>query len=72
MRATRWTCACVISLAALFVACDDDDSGSEAGSAGAPGQSETALAPCLDRPSGLQRPPDGRLPCELLPPGFGK
>jgi len=30
----------------------------------------TALAPCLDRPTELSRPPTGSLPCELLPPGF--
>lgn len=29
-----------------------------------------ALAPCLDRPTDLPRPPTGQLPCELLPPGF--
>ena len=30
------------------------------------------LAPCLDRPTDLPRPPPatGQLPCELLPPGF--
>jgi hypothetical protein len=27
-----------------------------------------ALAPCLDTPSDLPRPPAGRLPCELVPP----
>jgi len=30
----------------------------------------TALAPCLDRPTELPRPPSGQLPCELVPPGF--
>ncbi len=24
---------------------------------------------CLDRPNELPRPPDGRLPCDLMPPG---
>jgi hypothetical protein len=28
------------------------------------------LSPCLERPNDLPRPPSGRLPCELLPPGF--
>jgi hypothetical protein len=28
------------------------------------------LASCLDQPSDLPRPPSGRLPCELIPPGF--
>lgn len=25
---------------------------------------------CLDRPGSLSRPPDDRLPCELIPPGL--
>ena len=29
-----------------------------------------ALAPCVERPTDLPRPPTGALPCELLPPGF--
>jgi hypothetical protein len=29
-----------------------------------------ALAPCLDTPTDLPRPPAGRLPCELIPPGL--
>lgn len=29
-----------------------------------------ALKACLDRPSELPRPPVGRLPCELIPPGL--
>lgn len=41
--------------------------GFDSGAAG-----ETALAPCLDRPERLERPPTGTLPCDLLPPGFGK
>jgi hypothetical protein len=28
------------------------------------------LVPCLDRPDDLSRAPAGKLPCELLPPGF--
>lgn len=28
------------------------------------------LGACLDRPTDLARPPAGKLPCELLPPGF--
>ncbi len=31
---------------------------------------DPALAPCLERPTDLPRPPTGALPCELLPPGF--
>jgi len=28
------------------------------------------LAPCIDRPADLPRPPTGQLSCDLLPPGF--
>ena len=28
------------------------------------------LASCLDHPNNLPGPPPGRLPCELIPPGF--
>jgi hypothetical protein len=44
---------------------DDHDAAPEPPDAGG------ALAPCLDRPSDLARPPTGQLPCDLLPPGFG-
>lgn len=40
------------------------------GSSARPGENaHDASTACLEEP-GLQRPPDGRLPCELLPPGF--
>ena len=33
--------------------------------------SDGGLVPCpLGQPTDLDRPPSGRLPCELLPPGF--
>jgi hypothetical protein len=35
-----------------------------------PPQGDGGLAPCLDLPTELERPPSGRLPCDLLPPGF--
>jgi hypothetical protein len=28
------------------------------------------LASCVERPTDLPRPPTGRLPCELIPPGL--
>jgi hypothetical protein len=40
------------------------------GSAGTGGATGGTLAPCLDRPDDLPRPPMNELPCELLPPGF--
>jgi hypothetical protein len=30
----------------------------------------SAIAPCLDSPTDLPRPPAGRLPCDLIPPGL--
>ena len=52
------------------------DSGNPMGDGAVPGDGSTTdttppgLAPCLDRPTDLDRPPSGQLPCELLPPGF--
>lgn len=61
-------------LAALLVAACSKDAAPEgdapAVDAGPTG--DAALAPCLDRPGELARPPSGGLPCELLPPGFGR
>jgi hypothetical protein len=31
---------------------------------------EGGLAPCLDEPGALARPPTSGLPCELIPPGL--
>ncbi len=42
-----------------------DTSGGHSGNGGA-----AALAPCLERPNELPRPPGAQLPCELIPPGF--
>jgi len=41
-----------------------------AGGTGGDGGAGGEILPCLDRPTDLPRPPVGRLPCELLPPGF--
>jgi hypothetical protein len=35
-----------------------------------PDMGGSALGPCLDSPTDLPRPPSGRLPCELIPPGL--
>jgi hypothetical protein len=40
--------------------------GGSIGSGGADG----GLATCVDTPTELPRPPMGRLPCELIPPGL--
>ena len=40
------------------------------GSGGSAGGADGGLAGCLDQPGALDRPPNGRLPCELIPPGL--
>jgi hypothetical protein len=61
----------LIATACLTLSCTDDpplDSAPDAG-----GSNVDAAAPlthCLDRPDQLPRPPVGRLPCELIPPGL--
>jgi hypothetical protein len=40
------------------------------GSIGGGGGAAGGLAACLDRPGELARPPSGRLPCDLIPPGL--
>lgn len=51
-------------LVVLFLgACASDDA-PESTASGEP------LKACLDTPGALDYPPDGRLPCELIPPGL--
>lgn len=37
---------------------------------GLDGPSDAGRSSCLDRPAPLSRQPEGRLPCELIPPGL--
>lgn len=62
IRSLSW-----IACAWLAAACGDNR---EAPRDAAPDAGDEALAPCLERPTDLPRPPTGALPCELLPPGF--
>ncbi|HEX6765885.1 MAG TPA: hypothetical protein VF103_10420 [Polyangiaceae bacterium] len=59
----------VLAAGAVFVfsaaACEKQPS--ESNSPGPPAPPSIA---CESRPGELPRPPEGRLPCELLPPGF--
>lgn len=50
-------------LVLLLAACASDDS-----PAGPP--TTEPVKACLDTPGSLDYPPDGRLPCELIPPGL--
>lgn len=66
-------------VAALAAACGDnlappavdpqDDAAPPEIDAGVDAAPVTTSA-CLDRPTDLQRPPTGQLPCELIPPGL--
>jgi len=40
------------------------------GVGGAGGSTDGGRAGCLDTPGALDRPPNGQLPCELIPPGL--
>jgi len=67
----------LLLIAACF-ACACCSSASSSGDAGAKEADLSAaarpdgamLAACLDRPAELARPPAGKLPCELIPPGL--
>ena len=61
-----------IACAWLAAACGDNHQapGDAASADAGTDAAEEALAPCLERPTDLPRPPTGALPCELLPPGF--
>ncbi|WP_394841821.1 hypothetical protein LZC95_32685 [Pendulispora brunnea] len=53
------TTLAIVLVALGLVACKDDDSA-------------TPLKPCLERPTDPAKPPSSALPCDLLPPDFGK
>jgi len=65
--------ACRLSVCALVLAlgaggaCKDRPVNSGSGGIGG---ADGGLAACLERPGQLERPPNGRLPCELIPPGL--
>ncbi len=55
-------------LALLLVACNDNGDRSSTPPTSTPTKQCTDNG--LDRPGELPRPPQGRLPCELIPPGL--
>jgi hypothetical protein len=57
-------------IALLFAAACGDNKDAKPGDAGIDGQDVTPVGACLERPTDLDQPPTGQLPCELLPPGF--
>jgi hypothetical protein len=77
MRAGRWLRLGVFALA-IGGACGGgtavpkDGGGGIGGNAGVGGVggADGGLVGCLETPGALDRPPSGRLPCELIPPGL--
>ncbi|WP_394831136.1 hypothetical protein LVJ94_31955 [Pendulispora rubella] len=55
----------ILLVAAGLVACKDDEPSTPTPDAG-------AMKPCLERPTDPAKPPSSALPCDLLPPDFGK
>jgi hypothetical protein len=76
----------VLAAGVALVCCGDDDDGAAAdggtpptldGALTSDGAQPDVLVPdgarlssCVERPTDIPRPPTGRLPCELIPPGL--
>jgi predicted small lipoprotein YifL len=67
----------LLSIAAALAGCGDNSAPQQLPDGGVDAPTDAAkLAPCLVKPTDLERPPAaaggamGPLPCELLPPGF--
>ena len=73
VRPAAWL---LLGLLCVTAACSSDATrkpdGSGVGGLGGSGGGGAGggLAACLDQPGALDRPPNGQLPCELLPPGL--
>jgi hypothetical protein len=59
---------------ALIAACGDNKAAREDAGTGdaAVDASSQGLKHCFDERAALVQPPNGQLPCDLLPPGFGR
>jgi hypothetical protein len=69
IRAVCRLCVCALVLA--LGACKDRPvMTGRGGTGGGTGTPDGGLAACLEGPGALDRPPNGRLPCELIPPGL--
>ena len=73
----RATCRLVVGALLLALgaggACSSDSgrlANGGTGGIGGTGGGGGGLVGCLDMPGTLDRPPAGRLPCELIPPGL--
>ena len=76
-----WVAAVTMGvIVTAMVACEDDSDSMEPYDSAigvpvmpdgsVPDTASATRAACLDRPNVLPRPPEGRLPCELIPPGL--
>ena len=71
MRAVCWLFVWALLLAlGAGGACNSDSGKPVYGGSGGIGGDDGGLVGCLDTPGTLDRPPNGRLPCELIPPGL--
>ena len=60
----------LLGLLGIAPACSSDaNRPTPTGGGGSSGAGGGGLVGCLDQPGALDRPPNGRLPCELIPPG---
>ncbi|HEX5061032.1 MAG TPA: hypothetical protein VFV99_16810 [Kofleriaceae bacterium] len=59
-------------LVACLAACGDNLKAKDDAGVSDAAPDAQALRHCLDRPTEIVRPPNGQLPCDLLPPGFGQ
>jgi hypothetical protein len=66
LRSGAWL---LLGLLCLDPACSSDANIKPTGGGGAGGAGGGPTA-CLDQPGALDRPPNGQLPCELIPPGL--
>jgi len=57
----------LLGLLCVAPACSSDANVKTPSGAGGAGG---GLVGCLDQPGAVDRPPNGRLPCELIPPGL--
>jgi hypothetical protein len=61
----------LLGLLYVVPACSSDaNSKPISGVGGSGGAGGVGLVGCLDQPGALDRPPNGQLPCDLIPPGL--
>jgi hypothetical protein len=72
---SRYLWVMLIGASLAVAGCGDNigaPSRDDAGAADAAPDAAQGLQHCLDVPTQIVKPPNGQLPCDLLPPGFGQ